>query len=182
MDPDGTCRIYYGAMPPDLSFEQIFYHRLRETTEISNVELHYHLQPENPPDRHAFPTSLPSMFDFKHSCPIWHFVNAANEKGPKPTCNITIAFEGKGRFPYDYNTMLDPLVSLWESLTPAGFEHVVVKLVPATRYDGSKYHFPSEVSMSLLRNELETLMGSAKVTLAGEECHMEFSPRHLAEI
>lgn len=177
VDPDGTCRIYYGALS-ELSPEDIF-NRFNKITEIRNVEFYYHLQPDNIPDRSAYPV-LPSMFDFKRTCPIWHFVDAANE-GPKPTCNIIITIHGTGELPHDYDAMLNPLLCLMKSLTIAGFEHVAVKVVPAIQYDGTKCPVPSEMSMKLLRHGLEELMGLAKVTFDGDECRMKFHPRHQAE-
>lgn len=178
VDPDGTCRIHYGALELPDSSSQDNFNRFNKTTEICNVELYYHLQPDNMPDRSGYP-SLPSMFQFKRTCPIWHFVDAAND-GPKPTCSIIIAFNGKGEIPYDYDAMLSPLSCLMESLTLAGFEHVAVKVVPAILYDGSKCPLPSEMSMELLRHHLEQFMGLAKMTFDDEECRMKFSPRHLA--
>lgn len=180
VDPDGTCRIYYAVLElPETSSKHNF-NRFDKITEIRNVELYYHLQPDIISDRVGYP-SLPSMSQFKRTCPIWHFVDAAND-GPKPTCNITITFHGKGELPYDYEAMLSPLSCLMESLTLAGFEHVAVKVVPAIQYDGIRCPLPSEMSMKLLSHDLEKFMGLAKVTFDGEECRMKFSPRPLAEM
>ena len=148
-------------------------------TEIRNVELHYHLQSDSIHERFEYPW-LPSMSDFRRSCPIWHFVDAANE-GSKPTCDIFVTYYGKGELLYDYDAMLNPLLCLMESLTLAGFETVAVKIVPGMLYDGSKCPLPSETSMKLLRHNLENFMGVAKVTYAGDECQMKFRALRLAE-
>ena len=182
VDPDGTCRIYYGAHDlPESSFNDIF-KLFGKTTDIRNIELHYHVQPDNIHERFMYP-SLPSMKDFRKSCPIWHFVDAAaNDKSPKPTCNIIITYHGKGELPFDYDAMLNPLLGLMGSLTLNGFENVAVKVVPGTLYDGSKCPLPLEMSMRMLRYQLEKLMGVAKMTYAGDACRMKFCPRQLADM
>ena len=179
VDPDGTCRIYYG--PPDLpesTFKDNFI-LFGKMTEIRTVDLHYHLHPDNMRERSMYP-SLPSMSDFRRACPIWHFVDAAKE-GPKPTCNIILTYHGNGELPYDYNTMLDPLTSLMEALTLTGFMNVAVKIVPGMLGDGSKCPLPSKMSIKLLKHNLENFMGVANMYFAGEECRMSFRPRRLAE-
>ena len=100
VDPDGTCRIYYGAPdPPELSFTDSFYLH-RKMKDIRNVELYYHLQPDDLCHRLMYPF-LPSMSGFRGACPIWHFVDVATE-GPIPEYNGIITYHGKGEFPYDY--------------------------------------------------------------------------------
>ena len=115
-------------------------------TEIRNVELHYHLQPDSIHERFEYPW-LPSMRDFRRACPIWHFVDAVMQ-GPKPTCNVIVTCHGQGEPPYDSDAMLNPLLYLMESLTLAGFENVAVEIVPGMLYDGSKCPLPSETSMN----------------------------------
>ena len=119
------------------------------------------------------------MSDFRGACPIWHFVDAATE-GPIPECNIIITYYGKGEFSYDYDAMLNPLLSLMESFTLKGFEKVAVKVVPGILHDDCRNPLPSVVSMELLRHRLENLMGMAQ-SYAGDEYRMEFFPRLLNE-
>lgn len=179
VDPDGTCRIYYGSPElPEFNFKDNFV-VFGKMTEIRNVVLYYDLQPDNMGQRTAYP-SLPTMSDFRRACSMWHFVDAAN-KGPKPTCNIIITYHGKGELPYDYNTMLNPLLSLMESLTLTGFMNVAVKIVPGMLGDGSKCPPPSKMSMNLLKHNFENFMGVANMYFAGDECRMSFRPRRLAE-
>lgn len=180
VDPDGTCRIYYGA--PDLPKSNIKdnFHLFGNKTDIRTVELHYHMQPDNTEQRTMYPR-LPSLRDFRRSCPIWHFVDGSDNESPKPTINIIITYHGRGELPYDYNTMLNPLLSLMASLTINGFESVVVKIVPGVRGDDSQCDLPSVMSMKVLRQYLENTMGVAKMSYADEECRMKFCPRNLAE-
>ena len=181
VDPNGTCRIHYA--PAALNDNFGFYDNFSlfgKMTDIRNIEFYYHMQPDNVDDRCAYPFTLPSVTDFRESCPIWHFVDAANES-PKPTFTIIITCWGKGEPPYDYDAMLNLLLCLMESLTLNGFQNVTVKIVPETRSDGSKFPLPSEMSMKLLRHHLENFMGVAKMTYASDECRMKFCPRHLAE-
>ena len=180
VDPDGTCRIYYG--PPDFPvyiFKNDF-SIFGRTTEIRNVEFHYHLQPDDFNKRFEY-TWLPSLSQFKQSCPVWHFVDAET-KGLKPRCSITVTYHGTGELPYDYDTMLNSLLSLMESLTLRGYENVRVKVVPGISGYDSTCPPPSEMSMKLLRHSFENFMGVAKMKYAADGCRMEFCPRRLAKM
>ena len=121
------------------------------------------------------------MRDFRRSCSIWHFVDGIDNESTKPTININITYHGEGELPYDYNTMLNPLLGLIISLTMSGFENVVVKIVPGMRGDDSQCDLPSMVEMRVLRHHFENIMGLAKMTYAEDECRMKFCPRQLAE-
>ena len=177
VDPDGTCRIYYGSL--DLVEVISSFRMFGKTTEIRNVEFYYHMQPDNPSNRCAYPW-LPDMARFRRTCPIWHFVDAPKNTR-KPSCKIIITYHGEGELPYDYDAMLNILLELMESLTLSGFENVAVKIVPGCGGDGRKCRLPSEMSMALLRHHLENYMGIAKVVYAGEESRLEFRPRRLAQ-
>ena len=180
VDPEGTCRTQYGNPDiPKYNFRDDF-SVFGKTTEIRNVEFHYHLYPDELSKRFVY-ISLPSLNQFKQSCPIWHFVDASNN-GLKPVWNITVIYHGTGELPYDYDTMLNSLLSLMEAVTLRGYENVQVKVVRGiTGYD-SKCPPPLDMSMKLLRHSFENFMGVAKMKYVGDGCRMQFCPRRLAKM
>ena len=170
-DQDGTCRIYY-CCPDHLDTSDYY---PRNKAEVRNLEFHFHLQPDSLDDRTVYPY-LPSMAKFQRECPIWSFTDA-EDKTPKPTCNIITAFHGTGKVPDDYHEMLNQLLCLMEHLTTSGYEEVSVKVVAGTFGMGGKRRLPSDLAMAELRRRFEHYMGTAEVMGEGEASRLEFRPR-----
>ena len=172
VDSNGTCKIYHGC--PDRANSS--FSRPSDMAEVRNVELHYHMQPDNVHNRTMYPFD-PSMAQFERECPVWYFVDDAANETPKPAFNIIIAYHGIGEPTCDYNVWLDNLLGLMKAFTRSGLEEVTVKVEAGSEFwNGAKRALPSDSSMAALRRHFENSMGRATMIGAGEETCMVFRP------
>lgn len=172
IDQDGICNIYYR----DLENMDSDFPNPTNIAETRQLNFFFHMQPDNPKDRTAYPHPHPSLNEFKRECPIWHFVDAADE-GEKPTCTITIAHHGIGELPDDYDEMLYLLLELMWDIHRSGFEYVIIKVLRRTSRYFTEGRLPSYESVAALRSLFEDRLGTATLIDNREEYRMEFYPQ-----
>ncbi len=182
-DADGTSRFYYGVLDrPDSYFPCPRYETMAA---IRNVDLHFHMRQGRQGccmaetfDPRSDNTELPSMFEFRCECPIWHFVGPG---GPKPALTIFVERFGEGGLGIDYEVMLNMLLGVMQTLPGAGFENVVVRVAKVPIGELVAPVRATEFEMRVLRCRFEDQMGEATVVDEGDVCRMEFCPRDFVE-
>ncbi len=157
--PNDTFKIYYGgpegnnsSLPASMN-----------TAAIRHLELYYHLQ-KNARVQEPITRILNADTTFKGS-PIWHFVSLP---GTKPSLDIILTHEGRGKLPNDYMFMLLELEQLMHELMASGFAHVAVTL------RGESGPFGNKKERKWLRETFENHMGPADELDGGQECRMLF--------
>ena len=180
LDSDGTCTIFYGC--PNQANSS--FPKPENMADIRNVVLRFHMKVDV---HHSDPSTYdaPAM-EFEY-CPIWHFIDDANEiktDVPKPTCSIIIIYDEADSLSRDYNSSLSILLGLMRVLTQSGFEDVRVKILFApSAVEGPRASWGAqEDHLHFLKPQFERRLGRAMMyAFWGDECELEFRPGALAK-